>query len=105
MVLEQVRQSLQYRLNDLRSIQRVLQSKEFEDLYLEATLEERTVVNGLIREERRGEIIRWMAVIERRKLKLEDMTIRQLRSVASSLGIPGYHLLSKSQLVEAIKKD
>lgn len=104
MALLKVQQDLQCRVNDLRCLHRLITSQEFEELYDKATDVQREAVGTHIREENRSEVERWIALLRRTTERLDDQPIRKLRTLASSLGIPGYHLLTKAELLFEIRK-
>lgn len=91
-------------MNDLRCLHRLITSREFEELYVAATDCQREAVDAYIRDENRSEVERWVTLVGRARESLDDQPIRRLRTIASSLGIPGYNLLTKAELLAEIRK-
>lgn len=101
--LQQVQQALRDRLNNLRCLERLVTSKEFEAAYKVATDEQQKLVNTYIEKGETHRVQQWLTVLERDSIKdIGSLSIRDLRKLASGLGIPGYHLLLKASLLSRI---
>lgn len=101
--LSHVQQSLQVRVNDLRSLQRLTTLPEFAVAYEAASVEQRQIVLRYIREGDKEAVQKWLALQERDRMVVEDLPVRELRRLAASLGIAGYQGMSKSSLLSHIR--
>jgi hypothetical protein len=97
-----IQQGLHSRVNDLRSIQRIVESIDFESIYKQATEAQQRIVIELINGGDKDAVQLWMAVQERDRSNIEELPVKELRRLACSLGIAGYHFLPKASLLSSI---
>ncbi len=104
MKLREIQQSLQFHVNELRSIQRLIVAADFEKAYTNATDHDKQIVDQYIMKGERLNAVRWLAIQTKKELDIEELNIRELRKLAVSLGIAGYNVLSKASLLSEIKQ-
>ena len=100
MILDQIQKEVHQRLLNIRRIERLVLSKEFEIAYVRANEKAKQKVIEIIKQGSNEQLTKWI------KFELEegigDYTIRQLRLIASQYGIPNYGVMLKSQLLSSI---
>lgn len=97
MTLKDIRRRASERINRLRRVQRLIESEAFALVWGTSTDSERKEVDGWVY---LGDMTRLELWLERGRTRdLEMMSLRQLRDKASSVGIPYYARLSKSELI------
>ena len=102
--LAELQQDLTSRVNELRCLQRLIESKSFAGAYDEANDEDRGIVHRYIKEANRAAVEQWVAIQERDKLQIEELPVRELRKLASSLRIQDYNYLTRASLLSEIQK-
>ncbi len=102
--LQEIKSSLQSRVNELRSLQRLISGSKFEESYENATELERKLLDEYLLKVERESITKWMKTVLRRNMELGDYPSTELRKIASELGIADYHILSKASLLSEIKR-
>lgn len=98
-----IQQSLHSRVNDLRSLQRIVATPDFETAYRQATEEQKAIVTELINNGDKDGVQQWVALQERDRTNIEELPVKELRRLAASLGIAGYQFLTKASLLSQIK--
>jgi hypothetical protein len=101
--LSHVQQSLQVRVNNLRSLQRIVMLPEFEVAYETCSTKQRRIVLGYINSGDKDAVQQWLSLLERDGTDIEELPVRELRRLAASLGIVGYQGMSKSSLLSYIR--
>lgn len=99
-----IQQGLHSKVNDLRALQRLATSEDFEVAYERASNEQRRVVTRLVADGDRCGVQEWLSLQELCSVSVEDLTVKELRRLAASLGIAGYQLMSKASLLSQISK-
>lgn len=102
--LAALQQALTQRVNRLRCLQRLLVSKRFLDVYRRADTVQRDSVHKYIRGDSDAAVEQWIATIERDTRNFEELPVRDLRRLASSLGVSGYNFLARASLLSEIRK-
>lgn len=98
-----IQQVLHSRVNDWRSLQRIVETTDFEIAYKQATEEQRRIATQLIKNGEKDNVLKWIALQERNRTDIEELPVRELRKLAGSLGIAGYQFLTKASLLSQIK--
>jgi Rho termination factor-like protein len=96
--LTELRSQVHHKLLNLRRVERIVSSVEFEVAYESCANKED--VTKLIKEDKVDDLNKWL------KMEVEanvgEYTIRQLRSIASQHGVPKYSIKTKAELLMAI---
>lgn len=99
-----IRHSLHSRLLDTRSLQRIVESENFEEIYKNASEDQRIIVKHLIQQGATGGVTQWLVIQQRNsKANIATLSVRELRQMASKLGIAAYNILPKASLLSAIR--
>ncbi len=102
--LAEIQQALTSRVNEMRCLQRLIDSKSFAEAYNTATDEDHRIVHRYITDHNRDAVEQWIAIQERGKIRIEELPVRDLRKLASSLRIQDYNYLPRASLLSEIKK-
>lgn len=102
--LQAVQQALRDRVNNLRCLERLVTTREFETAYNRASTQQQAIITEAIETGNYDIVQQWLTILERDSMKIEELPIRDLRKLASNLKIPGYHLLVKASLLSRIKE-
>ncbi len=102
--LQAVQQALRDRVNNLRCLERLVTTREFETAYNKASGQQQAILTGAIDNGNYDLVQQQLAVLERDSMNIEELPVRDLRKLASNLKIPGYHLLTRASLLSRIKE-
>lgn len=100
MNLRAIRVEVHNLILNARRLERIINSPEFEALFLTLPPEEQSLVTLRIQNQEIEMLVAWLHA----KLRSEvgDTSLRELRITAGQLGITRYSLMSKEQLIKAI---
>jgi hypothetical protein len=102
--LQAVQQALRDRVNNLRCLERLVTTREFETAYIKASGQQQAIIAGAIDNGDYDVVQQWLTILERDSMNIEELPVRDLRKLASNLKIPGYHLLPRASLLSRIKE-
>lgn len=97
--LAECQQALQDNINMLRGLYRLVTDMDFISYYDEASENDKRKILLAILKGDRSTIFAWL----RQHKDLETLPMRQLRKIASDLGVLGYAALSKASLLSEIE--
>jgi hypothetical protein len=92
--ITQIRLEVAARHNDWRAINRIIHSREFEDVFNS----DPNVIQMIEQGDREG-ILRWV-----RNQNRESLTVSELRKLARDYGIPGWYNYSKPSLLMELSR-
>jgi nitrogenase subunit NifH len=101
--LVDVQLALADRINALRCVQRIVLSEEFRAIFTASSDDEKDLVVSYIEKADRKLLESWIKNQVISKSELEDLPIRDLRTLAQQVGVANYSQLSKHQLVIQIR--
>jgi hypothetical protein len=97
--LEALRVNLSYKLGNLRSLHRIVESDEFAEFYEYASSEIKEKVLLLIEKQDKDSLVDLI----RTRTSLGEKSVRELRTMCRSLSIRNYHMLNKAQLLSVLE--
>lgn len=100
MTISQVKEKIRCKLNDLRTIDRIVSSFDFEYIYKRLTDSQKVELEQIIDNLNKNALLDFM--LNQERLAIEDLTVRKLRQIASQLYIEYYSQLSKAELIRLI---
>lgn len=86
----------------MRSLQRLVETDLFDEIFIKASMEEQNKVKAFIEQNNHRGVLEWLSIQQRNNMKLEDMNMRELRTLGGKLGIRDYSNLTKASLLSAI---
>lgn len=101
--LVDIQLALQTQINQLRCMYRTVASEQFRAIFQQSSQEEQDFVCLLIEKGDRIALEGWLKSQEIKKLELDDLPIRVLRTLAQEIGVLNYSMMSKPYLVANIK--
>jgi hypothetical protein len=103
MELRDIQKAVHAQLLNIRNLDRLVSSLEFEEAYTGASLGKRNIVKRFIADSYLSGVEKWIAIQKRDSMDYEALPVKQLRVLAQGLGILGYHYLPKTSLLSEIK--
>lgn len=100
--LRAIRQAAHERVLSARTIERIVESKEFEDYLRRSLSSGRLAAEQLITSGNKDGLDAWMAAC-RNEFDFAALSIRELRQLGAKLGIPNFNRMSKAQLLSEIE--
>lgn len=85
---------------DARRLERVINSREFEALYISLTGEDKAHVSGLVKKMLPDQLVKFIQT--KVQQEVGEMSVRQLRAKASAACVSGYSLMTKEELIRAV---
>ena len=104
MELRSLTTDLHSRILKARSMYRIIQTPEFEDLFLKANGMAQEKLKQILESHHQEQLEIWIKDQRSRQSDLSQLSVRDLRHLAQSLGVDGYIYLPKSSLLSAIKQ-
>jgi len=102
-MMTQMQQETHQFLLIIRNLEHLINTYKFEYIYHQASDFEKTLADNIIKSYDLHALKMW---IKRNTITdLEDLSIQDLRKLASQLGILNYHSYSKVQLLNLIRKE
>lgn len=106
MKLTEIQMVVHHRVLDMRSLEHFVNTRKFEMAFENAEGADKTIIEDAIRLADNNQSIEHLKDFINHLLRkeLQEKSVRELRNIASKIGIPGFNKLSKVQLIYTIKE-